>query len=164
MAAAAAVMVHPVTDRDVSKIHRPEHDGSEDTWQAFVYQVDVYSDDIDANYVLSRDQVARANQIAALGHDATRVQTDQNRIYSMLKSATSKYAAAEIETINRGAINCGSDLWNLLNVRFRAADVTARVTRKDDLTVYAQEKFKHDDFEKYFDQIKISRNIVNSMG
>jgi hypothetical protein len=163
-AGAAGPFVHPISDRDVSKVHRPKHDGQDSTWQAFVYEVDVYSDDIDANYVLARDDAQRANLIAALGHGQQRVQIDQNRIYSLLKYATATYAAPEIEQIARGAADCGSKLWNLLCLRARAQDPTARVSRKEDLFRYVESNFKHDTFDAYFDHISVQRNVINAMG
>eukprot|EP00961_Rhodomonas_salina_P290817 3929842-Rhodomonas_salina.1 len=63
-AAAAAVFVHPISDRDVAKIHCPKHDGSDTTWQSFAYEVEDYADDIDAGYVLEMG----GNLIDVLGH------------------------------------------------------------------------------------------------
>jgi len=163
-AAAAAAFVHPITDRDVAKIHRPKHDGSDATWQPFTYEVEVYADDIDAGYVLEIDAVQRGNLVAALGHVPLRIQTDQNRIYSMLKFATASYAAPEIEQVNRGAADCGSDLWRLLSLRARAGDPTARVSRKEDLFRYVEHNFKHDTFDAFFDHVQTQRNIINAMG
>ena len=48
----AAVFQHPMSDKDIIKVFRPTHDGKEETWQAFIYQADVYANDIHCPYVL----------------------------------------------------------------------------------------------------------------
>eukprot|EP00961_Rhodomonas_salina_P023853 320649-Rhodomonas_salina.1 len=161
--AAAAAFVHPISDRDVAKVRCPKHDGSDTTWQPFAYEVEVYANDIDANYVLKMNSGQRCHLIAVLGHVPLCVQTDQNRIYSMLKFGTASYAAPEIEQVNSCAADCGSDLWRLLSLRARARDPTARVSRKEDLFCFVEHNFKHDTFNAYFNYIQNQCNIINTI-
>jgi len=163
--AAAAVVpyVHPISDAVVLKAHKEKHEGaSDETWPPFVLQAENYAEEIDALYCLTRDPITRQNQINAMGYPAARVAIDQSRIFNFLVHAVAHYASVEISDVGRGTADAGSRLFDALCHRHQPSDAPARVSKKETLTMYCQTQFSHDNFDAFFDQIRLMRTMINN--
>eukprot|EP00961_Rhodomonas_salina_P052668 706180-Rhodomonas_salina.1 len=163
MMAAAVPCVHPLPDNVFIRISKGEIFTGEDAkFPAFVNQVESWWDKVGSLYVTTTDPLTRQAQINVLGIPPQQVQIDQGLFYNYLIALTGNYASATITSVQRGIPDCGTNLWLALYNGHQQATAQDRVTRKQDLTQYAEYSFSHEHFDTYFDQLIRMHTIIDN--